>query len=53
MAGIALNFMYDLLINKLGDESTRFTLVERIVSTILWPIILIIFIVGVIKTLMK
>ena len=53
MIGVALNFMYDLLVNRLGDESTRFTLVERIAATLLWPIFLITFIVGAIKNLMK
>ena len=53
LVGVALNFMYDLLINKLGDESTRFTVAERITATILWPILLIMFIIGIIKTLIK
>jgi len=51
--GVALNFLYDLLISKLGTEEHRFTLVERIVTTILWPIFLITFTVGVIKNLSK
>jgi len=51
--GTALNLLYDLLISKLETEEHRFTLIERIVTTILWPIFLITFTVGLIKNLLK
>jgi hypothetical protein len=52
-AGVLFNLLYDLLINHLGEEheKMRFTMFERIFTTLIWPIPTARFIVGIIKTL--
>ena len=49
--GVVCNLLFDLIINYIQDESNRFTILERITTTILWPIALIVFIFNFIKTL--
>jgi hypothetical protein len=49
--GVIFNFIFDILINWLGAEEQRFTLSERIVTTLLWPIAFIVFVFNFIKTL--
>jgi len=48
--GVVFNFLFDLLINWLGAEEQRFTTGERISTTILWPIALVVFLVNFIRT---
>ena len=48
--GVVFNFLFDLAINQLEAEEQRFTMVERIVTTILWPIALIVFLFNFFKT---
>jgi len=49
--GVIFNFLFDVLINWLGAEEQRFTLGERISTTILWPIALVVFLVNFIRTM--
>ena len=49
--GVLFNFLFDKVIDYLEQEHIRFTLMERIVTTLLWPIALIVFIFNFIKTL--
>jgi len=49
--GVVCNFLFDLIINYIQDEANRFTILERVTTTILWPIALIVFIFNFIKTL--
>lgn len=51
--GVLFNLLYDLLIYALGEEheDKRFDIVERIITTIIWPIPLIRFITGFLKSL--
>lgn len=53
--GIVFNALFDLLITYLGDEheDKRFTLFERIVAMLTWPIPLTKFIFGIINGLKK
>ncbi len=50
--GVVCNFLFDLIINYIQDEANRFTIWERITTTLLWPIALIVFIYNFIKTLL-
>jgi len=36
--GVLLNWAYDLLISRAQKEELRFTMIERIMFAILWPI---------------
>jgi hypothetical protein len=50
--GVLVNFMYDLIVSKLGEEheKNRFTMIERVTVTIIWPIIVFNFIKGILNT---
>lgn len=50
--GVACNFLFDLIINYIQDEANRFTIWERVTTTLLWPVALIVFIYNFIKTLL-
>lgn len=50
--GVVCNFLFDLIINYIQDEANRFTIWERITTTLLWPIALIVFVYNFIKTLL-
>ena len=49
--GVVCNFLFDLIINYIQDEANSFTIWERITTTLLWPIALIVFVYNFIKTL--
>ena len=38
IVGVAFNFVWDALINKSGNEENRFTLLERFIVAIIWPL---------------
>jgi hypothetical protein len=42
--GVAFNFIFDLLVNLSGSEEHRFTLVERIAMTFIWPLGVLLFV---------
>lgn len=50
--GVALNFLYDLAVNHTGNEN-RFTMTERFITTLIWPIMLLIFIYHFIKSMIS
>ena len=50
--GFVCNFLFDLIINYIQDEANRFTIWERITTTLLWPVALIVFVYNFIKTLL-
>lgn len=50
--GVVCNFLFDLIINYIQDEANRFTIWERVTTTLLWPIALIVFVYNFIKTLL-
>ena len=49
--GVIFNFLFDLLVNWLGAEEQRFTMMERLSTTLLWPIALIVFLINFLKTM--
>jgi len=48
--GVLFNFLFDKVIDYLEQEHIRFTTMERIVTTLLWPIAVLVFIYNFIKT---
>jgi hypothetical protein len=49
--GVMFNFVFDLLVNFSGSEDHRFTVVERLVMTLVWPIGVLAFVFYFIKNL--
>lgn len=49
--GVLFNFLFDLIVNYIEQEEARFSTGERIVTTLLWPIALIVFVFNFVKTL--
>ena len=50
-AGIMFNFLFDKLVDYTEQEQMRFTIMERIYTTLVWPIALIVFLYNFIRTL--
>ena len=48
--GVLFNFLFDKVIDYLEQEQIRFTTMERIVTTLLWPIAVLVFVYNFIKT---
>lgn len=51
IAGVAFNFLWDLIISKAETEEYRFTMVERVVVTLIWPVAVGFFLITLIKNL--
>lgn len=51
IAGVAFNFLWDLIISKTETEEYRFTMVERVVVTLIWPVAVGFFLITLIKNL--
>ena len=49
-AGIAFNFLFDKFVDYTEIEEMRFTSMERIYTTLVWPIALIVFLYNFIRT---
>lgn len=43
LGGVLFNFIYDLLIDKLGNQALRFTMKERIAVGLVWPLYILMF----------
>lgn len=50
-AGVAFNFLWDLITTRLESQENRFTMVERFTVVLIWPIAILVFIGMVIKTI--
>ena len=48
--GIMFNFLFDKLVDYTEQEQMRFTSMERIYTTLVWPIALIVFLYNFIRT---
>ena len=48
--GVLFNFLFDKVIDYLEQEHIRFTTMERIVTTLLWPVAVLVFVYNFIKT---
>ena len=51
IAGVAFNFLWDLIISKTETEEYRFTAVERVIVTLIWPVAVGFFLITLIKNL--
>ena len=51
IAGVAFNFLWDLIISKTETEEYRFTMVERVIVTLIWPVAVGFFLIILIKNL--
>lgn len=51
IAGVAFNFLWDLIISKTETEEYRFTMVERVIVTLIWPVAVGFFLITLIKNL--
>lgn len=38
IVGVTFNFLWDLVISKTRNEENRFTILERVIVTIIWPV---------------
>ena len=48
--GVLFNFLFDKVVDFLEQEQIRFTAMERITTTLLWPIAVLVFVYNFIKT---
>jgi len=53
IGGILFNAFYDWIVTRIKEEHLRFTVIERILVLIIWPVPAILFIGGVIKGLIN
>jgi len=51
IVGVAFNFFWDLIISKTETEQYRFTMVERVIVTLIWPVAAGFFLFTLIKNL--
>lgn len=52
IAGVAFNFLWDLVISKFQAEDNRFTMLERLVVVVIWPVAVLFFFYTLIKNLL-
>jgi hypothetical protein len=38
IVGVAFNYLWDLIISKFRAEENRFTMLERLVVVVIWPV---------------
>jgi len=50
-AGVAFNFLWDLIISKFKAEDNRFTMLERLVVVVIWPVAVLFFFITLLKNL--
>lgn len=51
IAGVAFNYLWDLIISKFRAEENRFTMLERLVVIAIWPVAVVFFFYTLIKNL--
>lgn len=51
--GVAFNFIFDVLVSLSGNEDFRFTMLERAIMSIIWPIGIGLFILYFIRNSIK
>ena len=51
--GVVFNLLFDLIVNYIEYEQARFTIAERVITALLWPIALAVFVYNFIKTLFE
>ena len=50
LVGVLMNLWYDVSISYLKNEDLRFSALERVFFTIIWPLYLILIIINIIKS---
>jgi hypothetical protein len=50
--GVGFNFLWDLITTRLESEQNRFTVLERIIVLLIWPIAVLFFVTMFIKTVL-
>jgi hypothetical protein len=53
LLGVVFNAAYDFAITYIKKEELRFTMVERVVFAIVWPIYVLLLIINFIKTIIN
>lgn len=53
LLGVIFNAAYDFAITRIKREELRFTIVERIVFVIIWPVYVMFMIINFIKTIIN
>jgi len=48
--GVLFNFLFDKIVDFLEQEQIRFSIMERVLTTLLWPLALTVFVYNFIKT---
>ena len=51
--GVFFNFLFDKVVDFLEQEHIRFNLMERIVTSLLWPIAVLVFLYNFIKSFIE
>ena len=51
--GVFFNFLFDKIVDFLEQEQIRFNLMERIITSLLWPIALLVFLYNFIKSFIE
>ena len=51
--GVFFNFLFDKVVDYLEQEQIRFTTMERIITSLLWPIALLVFLYNFIKSFIE
>jgi hypothetical protein len=41
--GVAYNFFWDLLTTRVGSQENRFTMMERLLVVLIWPLVTVFF----------
>jgi hypothetical protein len=55
IVGVILNFVYDIVVSEfnMSEEDTRFTLKERFIVTLIWPLVALFFVFTFFKNFLK
>jgi hypothetical protein len=53
LVGVLMNLWYDVSISYLKNEDLRFSALERVFFTIVWPLYLILIIINIIKSIIN
>jgi|MEHZ01.4.fsa_nt_MEHZ011214246.1_2 hypothetical protein len=53
LVGVLMNLWYDVSISYLKNEDLRFSALERVFFTIIWPLYLILIIINIIKSIIN
>ena len=52
IVGVIFNYLWDFTVSKTQREENRFTILERIIVTIIWPVAILFLIFTLVKNLL-